>query len=179
MTLLINFLERIQIILEKAMMIVAGSIVMLLMGLITVDVICRKLSISFPGVYETVQILTVAIVFLGISYVQKEKGHIFIKVATTKLPQKMQKGLDFLGYLIGLFICGIITSQSFLVAWESVTIFEYTSGIVHIPVWPAKVIVAIGFMLMTTRIVFDILFFLVPKTKHEEAFVEDGEGAWH
>lgn len=175
----VHILERLQIRIEQAMMVIAGAIVMLMMILITIDVICRKLSVSFPGIYETVQILTVAIVFLSIAYVQKTKGHIFIEIATTKFPLKVQRGLDFLGYVIGLFICGIITWQSILTAWESIAIFEYAAGVIQIPIWPAKMIVAIGFLLMTTRLLFDIFFFFIPTAQLEETIVRDGESSWH
>lgn len=176
---IINFLEKLQIFVERAMMVVAGIVVMLMMMFITIDVVCRKLSISFPGIYETVQILTVAVVFLGIAYVQKVKGHIFIEVATTKLPLKVQRGLDFLGYVIGVFICGVITWQSVVVAWESIAILEYAAGVIRIPVWPAKLIVAVGFLFMTTRLLFDMLFFFVPAMQQEKITAKEGDSAWH
>ena len=176
---IIRILEKILLVIERAMMLIAGAIVMLMMLLITVDVICRKLSLSFPGVYETIQILMVAVVFLGIAYVQKVKGHIFIEIATTKLPVKWQRILDGLGYLIGIFICGVITWQSMLSAWESIQIFEYAAGIVEVPLWPSKIIVAVGFLLMTLRLVLDLVFFFVPEAQQEPVEVKEGEVAWH
>ena len=176
---IIRLLEKVQLVTERAMMVIAGAIVMLMMVLITIDVVCRKLSLSFSGVYETIQILTVAVVFLGISYVQKMKGHIFIEIATTKLPLKWQQILDCIGYLIGIFICGIITWQSLLVAWESVLIWEYAAGVVQIPIWPAKLIVAIGFLFMTLRLMLDLMFFFIPEVQQEPVEIKEGETAWH
>ncbi|WP_428911554.1 TRAP transporter small permease [Niallia sp. Krafla_26] len=178
---LLKSLERFQQKAEKTLMFLSGFIILFLMFLITIDVTMRKLGNPLPGSVELVQILTVSIVFLGVAYVQKVKGHIFIEVATDKLPNKAKQGLDFIGYLIGLVICAIVTWQSGLAAWESIKIMEYATGIVHIPLWPAKVIIAIGMASLTTRMVWDILFYLFPVLKLEQTQlqqIEEGDEVW-
>ncbi|WP_239094419.1 TRAP transporter small permease [Bacillus sp. B15-48] len=174
-------LERFQHKVEMVLMYLSGGLILTLMFLITADVIMRKLGSPILGAFELVQILTVSIIFLGIAFVQRVKGHIFIEVATDKLPEVMKRGLDFFGYVVGFFICSVITWQCGLAAWESLAIMEYSSGIVPIPLWQAKWIVAIGMALLTTRIGWDILYFLFPvlRVKSEQhRHIEEGEKVW-
>ena len=163
MNSLIRYLDRIQQKVEKALLFFGACLTIILLLLITVDVILRKLSQPIPGSYETVQVMTVGIVFLGVAYVQSIKGHVFIEIATEKFPKKVQQGLDFFGYIIGLAICFIITWQSGIAAWESSLMMEAASGIAKIPIWPAKIVIFLGMGLLTLRLLLDIVYYFFPR----------------
>ena len=148
-------LEKIQTYIDKVLLYFAGILSFLLMLLITVDVICRAFSIALLGVYEAVQIIIVAIVFLGIPYVQSVRGHIFIDIVTMKLSNKVKVYFDLFGLVIGIMLSALITWQSGMVAFESVRDLEYASGIIPVPVWPAKIVMACSFFFLTTRLILD------------------------
>lgn len=161
----IRSFEKIQQWIEKALLFIGGLITLSLMFLITLDVILRKLGSPIPGAFELVQIFTVGIVFLGVAYVQSVKGHIFIEVATDRLPLKVHRVLDFVGYLIGFVICSILAWQTGWSAWKAFVTKEYAMGVVNIPLWPAKLVIAVGMAMLTLRIFWDILYFLFPQLK--------------
>ncbi len=175
----IRYLEKAQRFIENAFLVLGAVVAMALMFLITLDVIMRKLGHPVPGAYEIVAILHVGIVFLGVAYVQRLKGHIFIEIATEKLPEKIKQGLNFFGYLIGFIICAVLTRQSSMTAWEAFLTKEFAMAIVDIPVWPAKLVIALGMATLTLRLLWDMIFQLFPALRPEpteDQISVEGEG---
>jgi TRAP-type C4-dicarboxylate transport system permease small subunit len=178
----LRYLENLQRKLEKALLLLGGGIAIILMLLMTVDVFLRKVFNSpIPGSFELSQLLIVGIVFLGLAYVQAEKGHIAVELATDWLPDRVKGFLNFFGYLVGLAVCTVLTWQSWLSAWEALVTGDYTMGIVNIPLWPAKILVPTGLGLLTLRIIWDIIFYLFPAVRNEQPTVSEEKEAnlWH
>lgn len=145
---------------EYFLAIIAGSFVLFLMGLITLDVITRYFFHSaLPGTYELVKLMIVAIVFLGVPYVQSIKGNISIDILTTKFSERVQRNLDLMGCLIGIFIIGLITWQTGIEAWKSFVTQDYTMGLIHFPQWPSKLSVTVGMTLLLIRLCLDSIFY--------------------
>ncbi|MEH7248612.1 TRAP transporter small permease [Neobacillus niacini] len=195
MIIWIRFIEKMQQKFEKLLVFLGAVFTIFLMFLITLDVILRKFGSPIQGAYELVQLLTVGIVFLGVAYVQRIKGHVFIEVATDKFPKKVQQGLDFFGYIVGFAVCLIITWQSGITAWESFLTREATSGMTKIPIWPVKIVILMGMGLLTLRLILDIVYYLFPKVPINQPNtqmnggvlqvdkpnmqIKDGEEIWH
>ena len=136
----------------------AASVIILgLMFLVVTDVLGRKLFRSpLHGSTEMAEVTLVFIVYLSIAYVQRFKGHIKIEMVTGHLTKRAQLLLDLVGFIFALVICVLITWQCSFFAWKSFVQKDYTMGIVRVPVWPAKVVVAFGFGLLCVQLVLDI-----------------------
>ena len=109
-----------------------------------------------PAIFQLTEFMMVGVVYLGISYVQSMKEHIKIEMATSWLPQWSQDFLDIFGYMIGLLLFAIMMWQSGRLAWEAWVTQDYTMGIIHFPLWPAKSIIPIGCGLLCIRLLLDI-----------------------
>ena len=109
-----------------------------------------------PAIFQLTEFMMVGVVYLGISYVQSLKEHIKIEMATSWLPQWGQDFLDIFGYMIGLLLFAIMMWQSGRLAWEAWDTQDYTMGIIHFPLWPAKNIIPIGCGLLCIRLLLDI-----------------------
>ncbi|MFS0823140.1 TRAP transporter small permease [Bacillus sp. 1P02SD] len=168
----IHLIDHAQQKIEKVLLFLGAVLTIFMMFLITLDVILRKLGHPIQGTFELVQVLTVGIVFLGAAYVQSIKGHVFIEVATDKLPKKIQQALDFFGYLIGIAVCVVITWQSGIGVWDSLVMNEVAAGIAKIPLWPAKIVIFIGMALLSIRLLLDIVYYLFPRLRDHQPITQ-------
>jgi len=129
-----------------------------MMFLTAADVIGRYVFNSpVQGSYEITEFMLVAVVFLGIAYVQSVKGHVKVEVATLWLPQRARLALDIFGYTIGLVMFILIAWRSGIFAWEAFVTKEYTWGLLELPLWPAKSFVTIGCAFLAIQFLADII----------------------
>lgn len=149
---LIKIFEKV----EKAAFYLSMLAVGLLLFSVSGDVLSKiLLGSSIKGAFEISEILFIFIVYLSISYLQSLKEHVALEIATTWLPEKIQKGLDTFGILLGIFIMGIVAWQTSLVALDSIKRSEISMAIINIPLWPGKLVVFLGFGLLFVRLTLD------------------------
>jgi TRAP-type C4-dicarboxylate transport system permease small subunit len=144
-------------IIEKMSAGVAAAIILFLMFLIVADVSGRMLFNSpVDGTIEIASLTLPAIVFLTIAYLQGLKEHVTIDLFTTQMPQTVQLSMDLLAIGIALAVMAIVTWQTGAFAWASVAEQEYSMGIVEVPIWPARVVVAFGSAMLSVRLLLDL-----------------------
>ena len=156
---ILSAIDKTQRTIERAACYAAAGLVFIMIFPTTLDVILRYIfNAPLPDIFQLTEFMMVGLVYLAIAYVQSIKDHIKIELVTSRLPQKLQDGLDLFGYIIGLLIFLMITWQSGRLAWEAWVNEDYTMGIVHLPLWPAKSVLPIGTGLFCLRLILDILF---------------------
>jgi TRAP-type C4-dicarboxylate transport system permease small subunit len=142
---------------EDVLVIVAGFVVLALMAVVTADVISRSLfNRPLPNSYEYMELGMVFTVYLGISKVQREKGHVAIDMVVKKLPPRGVALVELAGCLIGLIVMGAIGWWGGLAAWESFETSEYIGSVARLPVLPARLALVIGVLVMSLRLLVDI-----------------------
>jgi TRAP-type C4-dicarboxylate transport system permease small subunit len=147
---------------ERGFCYAAAGLVFVMIFPTTLDVILRYIfNAPLPEMFQLTEFMMVAVVYLGIAYVQQLKDHIKIEIVTQWLPRKIQDALDLFGCLVGLVIFAVITWQSGRLAWEAWDTQDYTMGLVHFPLWPAKTILPVGVGLFCLRLLLDILIGLI------------------
>ena len=143
---------------ERGFCYTAAGLVFVMIFPTTLDVILRYIfNAPLPEMFQLTEFMMVAVVYLGIAYVQQLKDHIKIEIVTQWLPKKIQDALDLFGCLVGLVIFAIITWQSGRLAWEAWETQDYTMGLVQFPLWPAKTILSVGIGLFCLRLFLDII----------------------
>ena len=110
-----------------------------------------------PGVYEATELLMVVITVLAMSSLQAKRRNIAVDIISRRLPFPSQRAILLASNLIGLVLFGLIAWQGWLVAWEAVKVREYAQGAVQIPVYPAKVLFALGMSLLVLQFLRDVL----------------------
>jgi len=142
---------------ERGACYVAAGLVFIMIFPTTLDIFLRYIMEEpLPAIFQLTEFMMVGVVYLGISYVQSMKEHIKIEMATSWLPQWGQDCLDIFGYMVGLLLFAIMMWQSGRLAWEAWVTQDYTMGIIHFPLWPAKSIIPIGCGLLCIRLLLDI-----------------------
>jgi len=124
-----------------------------MIGLITVDVIGRKLGHSTGVAFEITGYLLLIAVFLGMAYTMKLGRHIEITLVTSRLSQRVRRrlrvatsvvGLAFIGWLFWFTLQNVIFSYTF----KSVT-----RTALRTPMWLSESLVPIGLALLALAII--------------------------
>jgi len=137
-----------------------GSAIILgvLFLLTATDVILRYLfNCPMSGVYELTGYLLLAIICLSIAYLQGKRGHIALEFLVSRLPPKPRLALDIFALHIGLMLFAALAYRSWLAAWTSWMMKEFSPGIAAFPMYPFRFLVPLGAGLMCLRLVMDIV----------------------
>ncbi len=151
-----NYLEKLNIYLNKVLMILGGIAVLSLMTLATGNVVLRVFHIPYSGAYEIVSFLGALVIAFALGYTQKRKDHIVVDILTEKFPKKLNRFLDMVNFSITLVFFSIVTWQIFLWGmkiWESREVSE-TLKIIY---YPFIFSVAIGFGVLSLTLLIDLL----------------------
>jgi TRAP-type C4-dicarboxylate transport system permease small subunit len=105
-----------------------------------------------PSTYEYMQLGMVAIVYLGVSQVQRLKGHVGVDFASKFLPPRVNEVLDLIGCLFGLVLMASIGWWGAFAAWESVETGEYIGSVARVPVSPARIALLLGVAVLFIRL---------------------------
>lgn len=99
---------------------------------------------AIPGVIEMGEVLMVATVFLGLAYTEVRGAHVNMTLLVRKLPPRIAAMANTVGLLLVLFVVGWMVYVTGVRAFEAFEIKEYRFGLVQIPIWPARVALAVG-----------------------------------
>jgi TRAP-type C4-dicarboxylate transport system permease small subunit len=128
-----------------------------MMCLTTSDAVGRYVfNRPISGVYEiTESYLAVATVFLGICYAYRGGAYIRVSFFVDRMPRKVKVALN---YFVQVF--SILLSVFFLIASALQAYRKFASGItlsfLRFPIWPAYVIVCMGFFFTTLLMMLDL-----------------------
>ena len=143
---------------ERAGAACASFIVFAMMCLVFTDVIFRKLFNSpVQGAVELSELALPAVVYLGVAYVQTRREHIKLELFASRFSELANWLQGLFVTFLSLAICVIITVQIGASAWVSVSIAEHTMGVVDIPIWPAKSVAFLGFLLLSVRLAIQLV----------------------
>ncbi len=158
--------------------VVSGFATLVIMLIVCVDVAGRFLfNAPLHSGVETSELLLVSLVFLGLASAQQQRQNFAIEVVSRHLPARAQRGLELLGYVVCLVIVVLLAWPSTVQAISSFERNEMGFGIVAFPVWPARILLALGLWLLSLQFAFDVLRLLAgrPRVSTEpehESFAE-------
>lgn len=117
-----------------------------IMMLATIADVTSRILTSKPisGVYESGEVMMVAIVFLSLGYAESKRAHVSVTLLTARLPRKAASILTSVGLIIVLAVVVWMVLASFARAEMSIVNNEFRYGLVAIPIWPARIVVVVG-----------------------------------
>ncbi|MGN6389084.1 MAG: TRAP transporter small permease subunit [Burkholderiaceae bacterium] len=102
--------------------------------------------------------LYAAVFLLGASYTLRRNEHVRIDVVSGKLPQRVQAWIDVFGFAFFLLpMTLIILYYAVPYALLSIESGEMSTNAGGLIVWPAKVLIPIGFLLLTLQGVSELI----------------------
>lgn len=127
----------------------AGFFVLVLMLLVVMEVMARDVfETTLGGTIEISEVLLVFLVFLGIAFAQQEGAHVNTNLVTSRLPERRAALVRATGMVLAslvLFVAAWATADR---GWASMQAGEARFGLRSVPVWPARLIVPVGFVLL-------------------------------
>lgn len=133
--------------------VVGGSILVLMMGLVSADVLGRYLfDLPLQGTNELVEFLMVGLFYFTVSHAQALRAHIRVEFLLPYFSPRLRIKLDIFCHCLGLFIFALIAWQSWQAALQAWKIGETTFGVILFPLFPAKVLVPVGSFFFCLRL---------------------------
>lgn len=129
-----------------------SSIVLMLAVL--ADVVSRQSGNgSFPGLLEVSESLLVLITFLGMAHAERLNVHVRTNLLTERLSSAGRRVVHMFTYSIYLAFVLWWTVASVERAVESVGRGEFRTGLIHFPVYPGRVALAVGLISLSAILV--------------------------
>ncbi len=153
---MIALIERVERAL-LALSILSGSATLLIVIVVCADVAGRFIFNSpLHGGVEFSELLMVVLVFFGLAAAQQQRQNYSIELVTRHLPDWTQRLLELLGYVTCLVIVVVLAWPSSKQAVMSFERGEAGFGIVPFPLWPARILLAVGLWLLAIQFACDI-----------------------
>ncbi len=154
--IIIRYIEKMDYILNRILLILGGIAVLMLMALATANVILRLFQMPYEGTYEIVSFLGAIVIAFALGYSQKRKDHIVVDILTERFSKRTNRILDMINYCITMIFFAVVAWQVYLFGikiHESREVSE-TLKIVY---YPFILSVAVGFAVFSLTLVIDFL----------------------
>jgi TRAP-type mannitol/chloroaromatic compound transport system permease small subunit len=138
----------------------ASSMLMILLVVIMTIEVFRRYFLGAPSVWalEFTTFLYGAHFILGYGYTEQFHGHVNVDIFSSKLPQKLRTVLYIVTTaVISLPISLLLCIWAFDNAWISSVSLERSPSAWNPPIWPVKILMALGFTILVLQIISNIL----------------------
>lgn len=154
MTRLAQLLER----LALGILLIGGMGMLMSMFLGVADVIgTQVLKVPVPGPRELTESTMVLIVFGALAYAQIRRAHIRVELLYLRMGPRTQAVMDVITDLAALLFFSLLLWQAVNEAQYSIQIGEATVGLIRFPLYPARIILAVGTGLVILRLLLDLI----------------------
>lgn len=166
-------MERILLRVEKVLMFVGMAALFIMMGLTTVDAMCRyTLNTPIIGAYEiTEKYLMAFSIFLGISYTYRASGLIRVTILMDRLPQYLKNPINHFAQLFSIAYAVVLTVGTFQYATREYDYGTSLGSIFALPLWIGTAVVPLGLLLMGLFLIIDL-----PKVRKGKSALFQEEG---
>lgn len=145
-----------------------GFLAFMMFG-ITLDVALRALTGKpVPGLFELSEMSMVMVVFMGLGWAQSDDAHIRVTMLTDKFSPKWQRFSTTLAWLLAALALLMLAYPSTLEAIYSFSIREFRWGYFQVPIWWAKIAVAIGLWLAVVQTFLHALLVFTGRDPHRQ-----------
>lgn len=144
--------------LSLALGVVAGVGTALLMLTVVPDLFARSFfGEAVYGMAETGIFLLVLIVYLALGSAQVRKEHFHVGVLDTLISRDAQRWVWVARFACSALVTGLFTWYATRGAIDSTLSLEQSYAVIEYPIWPAKIVVAVGLALLTLQFLMDMV----------------------
>lgn len=146
--------------LESFLTLVGGMVILLLVLMATANVLGRWLfARPISGYIDWVEQAMAFMAFLGISYTQREGGHIRMDIVVGHIHGRLLWLVEFFSTLFILAVTLVLIYGSWLHFYRAFTIGDSSLDI-NLPTWPAKLVVPVAFSVLALRLLLQLWGYL-------------------
>lgn len=127
--------------------------------LTTVDVLLRRLPFGWYvlGTVEVSQIMNVIVAFSVLGLVLLYGQHLAVSVVEERLPPRLKKASAMVNLSLGAGLWALVSWKMWVEANWAVKQMEVMFGMANIPVWPARIMAAVGSTVLCLALVIQFL----------------------
>ena len=149
-------LDRLLLAYERALTLLGGITILLLVALAVANALGRWLFNSpVIGYVDWVEQLMAIFAFAGIAYCQREGGHIRMDILLARLHGRTQWLAEFISVLFMLLITLVLIYGSWLHFLRAFTNGDSSMDI-GLPIWPAKLVIPLALTTLALRLVLQL-----------------------
>lgn len=141
----------------SVLLFVAGASAIAMMLIVTADAGARGLfNGTVPGSQEmTANYFMVAVTFLPLASVQRNKGHVIIELFTGWLPERVQRAIDAVVYLACAGVALVFCYAAYYKAVAMTRADEFAVGTVIVTIWPTRWALFAGVLVLALYLLLD------------------------
>lgn len=129
-----------------------GGAIAVLMLLTCVDVARRYATgRSLPGVIEYSEVLLAGVVFLGMGMAQRQGAHVRMEALIARLRPRARAWVEAGTSAFAAVLTATLTVATADAAAASFEAGEYRHGLAEVPIWPAKMVIPVGLLILTAE----------------------------
>ena len=137
---------------------VGSFLIFVIMCIVIGDVLTRAITGSgVASLIEYAEVLLVGVVFLSLPYARRTRQHVTVDAVVSRLPYNFARIVEYAGLLIAIIFLTALAWSSVEAAISSTLAGEYRMGVERIPIWPARIAVALGWCALLLELVADLL----------------------
>ena len=137
---------------SQAMARVTGLLIIVIMLAVVIDAVLRGgLGIALWGILEVGVLLLLALIYFGLPATQAGRENFRVSIFTERLPPWLDRLVAWMLMLVQLVIIGILCWVTWRSAIFSFNRDEVSIGMVQIPLWPSRVMVAAGLCMLLVQ----------------------------
>lgn len=137
--------------------VLSGVSISIILLIEVVNALGRKVGMPFPCTLEMAESLMISCIFMATSAVASAEDHTFVTVITRKLPGSTRRSLDAFANFLGAIVIAILAVGAWDIALSSVAELEMRIGVYRFPIYPFKIIFAIGLSLLSLQFLVNVL----------------------
>lgn len=128
---------------------VATFVILALLILIILNAVIRSSNGGvIPGAYEIGQVAMPVLVFLALPWTFLKKNNYQLDLLYARFSDRKKLVLDVLHTLLYIVALSVWSFATVTEAIHSLSIMEYIPGLIQVPVFPSRVVIALGCLLM-------------------------------
>jgi len=133
----------------KVSMEAATFVILALLALIIVNAVIRSFSGGVvPGAYEIGQVAMPVLVFLALPWTFLKKNNYQLDLFYARFSDRRKRLVDVVHTLLYIVTLAIWSHATMSEAIHSLMILDYIPGVIRVPVFPSRVVIGLGCLLM-------------------------------
>ena len=137
---------------------VSIACIVYIMTIATIDIIATKFFNSpIPSTAEFIENLNILLVFMGMAFVQLERGHIVGPVFEKRFPKAVNKAIALAGYIMGILVCGLVSWGALVLTQDMIAVGHTKKSLIDFPLWPFALCLFVSFAMLAIAYVLSIV----------------------
>lgn len=147
--------SAIVVFLSNCMSVIAGVLLVLMLGITLADVIMRLVARPLVGAYELVSLMGGALAGLAIPRAALKKAHVYVDLVVEKLPKPLQKCLKIITRSL-VFCFFLFTAVYFVFMGNNFIVTKTTSMTLKVPFYPLAFCLAFSSLVQCLVSVYEV-----------------------